>query len=381
VVWGYDPIQGAVVVSALPVGTALAHRLREIPGVPAMVGGGAGLAGGLAGLALLPGLDAGWAAAALGLCGFGFGLLSDSLGALAVPTGSDGRAATLSSAGRHLGLVLGLILIAPVLAGAVDDATDDATLAATARVLDSEIGAREKVQIALDLRDALADQPDGEVPDVDPVFEANGAGEQEGVAALGRALETDVREELTRAFRSSFAIAAGLGAVAGLIGLLAVALAGGAASSIAAAGMAPVAVALVTVFAAMVLPISALRAGGDDIGTFEPVSSCDAPSNPFAPSGLDAAAQRFVLSGLYGAACELGVTREELVLSLGPRSSADIEWDNPTIEKAMRAGVSSAIDAADERDSIPGWLAWSLQRTVERAPLRWFFDRLGINTG
>ena len=41
----------------------------------------------------------------------------------------------------------------------------------------------------------------------------------------------------------------------------------------------------------------------------------------------------------------------------------------------------ATIDAADDRNSIPGWVAWTLQQTVERAPLRWFLDRLGINTG
>ena len=40
----------------------------------------------------------------------------------------------------------------------------------------------------------------------------------------------------------------------------------------------------------------------------------------FEGEGLDATVQRIALDGLNGAACELGVTREDLVLSLDPDS-------------------------------------------------------------
>ncbi|MGE3619890.1 MAG: MFS transporter [Acidimicrobiia bacterium] len=446
VIWGEEPIVGAAVVTAMPVGTLVATLVGRALGlVGAVVAGGAALAGGLATLAFLPGVSFGWAGVALGLCGLGFGLLVDGLGPLSVPPGDGGRAATSSSAARHLGLVAGLALIAPVLAGDVLAAADVAPLPATARVLDAPVGIRDKVRIALDIRDLLAEVPNGEVPDLGPVFEANGAGDDPDVARLQQDLERDVHEVLTRSFRDAFSVAAALAAGAGLVGLVAAVRAGtsnrrvaggagarddtsggrvaggagarddtsggrvaggagarsdtsghraassavvrdgrsgrrAAGGAVVGVGGAGGALLVATVTAvAVAVPAVADRSGGAELGKIALVEPCTAPVDPFEGSGFDAAAQRFVLSGLYGAACELGVSREELVLSLEPRSGQGPRWDNATIERALRSGVSGAIDAADERDSIPGWLAWSLQQAVERAPVRWFLDRLGFD--
>jgi hypothetical protein len=81
-----------------------------------------------------------------------------------------------------------------------------------------------------------------------------------------------------------------------------------------------------------------------------------------------------VLDGLDGAACELGATREELVLSLSPRSNADIRWDDETIERALRAGLLGAIDDAEQRGSLNGVVAAILRPIIERAPVQWLID-------
>ena len=119
VVWGYEPIAGAVVVSALPVGSLavrpLAARLRtDVAGaVGALL-----LAAGLAGLALLPGVSGWLAALAFAFCGAGMGLALAVLGPATLPEGAGlPGAASRSVAARHAGLVLGLLLIAPLLAG------------------------------------------------------------------------------------------------------------------------------------------------------------------------------------------------------------------------------------------------------------------------
>jgi hypothetical protein len=86
-----------------------------------------------------------------------------------------------------------------------------------------------------------------------------------------------------------------------------------------------------------------------------------------------------VLSGLNGAACDLGISREELVLSLEPTAGiADVDWDRATIERALRSGMLGAIQDGEERDGLPGWLAEGLSWAVERAPLSWFLERLGV---
>jgi hypothetical protein len=58
---------------------------------------------------------------------------------------------------------------------------------------------------------------------------------------------------------------------------------------------------------------------------------------------IDAAVQRFALSGLNGAACSLHTSREELVLSFAPSlSTHKVRWDKATIRKALRAGLTQA---------------------------------------
>jgi hypothetical protein len=130
---------------------------------------------------------------------------------------------------------------------------------------------------------------------------------------------------------------------------------------------------------ALALPVGAMKAGAADFGTITVTDPCTAPPDPFPGGGFDAAAQRFVLSGLNGAACELGVSREELVLSLDSRSGFNqVQWDRDTIEDALRSGVKRSIADADARDTLPGWIAKALRWTVDRVPLSWFLEQLGV---
>ena len=113
--------------------------------------------------------------------------------------------------------------------------------------------------------------------------------------------------------------------------------------------------------------------GAADAGALAVRDPCE-PRSAFPGQGLDATLQRLVLDGLDGAACDLGATREELVLSLSPRSSADIRWDDETIEQALRAGLLGAIDDAEQRDSLNAIVAALLRQLVERAPVQWLID-------
>jgi predicted MFS family arabinose efflux permease len=381
VVWGLSPVTAAVVVSALPAGTLLASRLvHPMRERRAALAGGILLAGGLATLALLPAVHVIWTASALGLCGTGFGLLVGVLGPLALPATSGIRAATLTSSARHLGLVLGLAIIAPVLSADLLAAADRAPLPATQAMLDAPVGGVTKVRLALDIRDEL-DASSSEMPDLDAVFRRHGADDDEQVAALQHTVETGIQAVLTRAFRASFAIAAGFALVAGLVGWAAFLRRG------------PpthhhhdphrhrrrrVPLLAAAIVVGVAVPASAVQAGAGGFGAVALDDPCAAPADPFPGGGLDAAAQRAVLSGLNGAACELGVTREELVLSLEPRSGVEVRWDRDTIEDALRSGVDRAIADADDRGTVPGLIAGPLRWIVARAPISWFLEQLGV---
>lgn len=366
VVWGMEPLVGAVVVTALPIGTlagrALAERARAIASV---VAGAILLAAGLLTLALLPAVSSSWVAAALGAAGLGFGALSTVLGPLAVPDHADiGPAAAISSAARHLGLVVGLVVVAPVLASGVEAGTERATLNGAATVLDARTGLVQKVRVVWDVRALVVGAEAAEVPDLGEVFDRYGGGDD--VRQLERDLTEAIEASITRGFRGAFASGSALALLAIVPGSLALLRA----RSISWREKPADAVLAATVIVALALPVIAWNRDARDFGTYEPADACAAGPDPFSGGGLDGLAQRSLLSGLNGAACELGVSREELVLTLDPDTNvAEHRWDAGTIERALKAGAKRAIDDADERDSLPGLVADGLKFAIDHAPL------------
>ncbi len=122
---------------------------------------------------------------------------------------------------------------------------------------------------------------------------------------------------------------------------------------------------------------SEMAAGASDFGETELVDPCTAPPSPYDGGGIDGAVQRIALGGLNGAACELGVGREELVLSLDPNAGvAGINWDHDTIDDAVKAGTLRAIDDAHDRGTLPGWAASAIKAVAEHAPVSWFLDHI-----
>jgi hypothetical protein len=318
-------------------------------------------------LALLPAVSAWWVAGGLLASGLGFGALSFVLGPLAVPEGADlGPAAARSSAARHLGLVVGLLIVAPVLATGVEAGAEHATLNGTATVLDARTDLVQKVRLAWDVRSLIVSADDAEVPDLSSVFEPYG--DADDVVRHERDLTETVESSITRGFRGAFAGAAGLALLAAVPGILAVRRGGGARAETEPRATTMLAVAAI---AALTLPLLAWSGDAPQFGRYDPVDACAVGPDPFSGGGLDGLAQRSLLSGLNGAACELGVTREELVLSLDPDTGVvDRPWDDETIERALRSGARRAIEDADDRDAIPGLAAAALRFAIGRAPLR-----------
>lgn len=214
-VWGYSPIGGALVVSALPVAALAARPLeRRLEPHLAVAGGAALLALGLVGLALLPSANVALAIWALLLCGAGLGLAVPVLSNAALLPESLTPSGTLTVGARHLGLVLALALIAPLLASKVPAAGDRALLRGTAVLLDARVGLDKKVPVALDLRKAFAQAQDGETPDLAQPFNAHGARHDSALAAARDKLASAIEATITRASRSAFFVCAGLAAAA-----------------------------------------------------------------------------------------------------------------------------------------------------------------------
>ena len=213
IVWQYTPIEGALIVSVLPLAAFAARAL------PRNAAAGAGLlAAGLVALALLPSASVPIAMCALALCGLGLGLAVPTLSnaALDVESGLT-RSGTLTIGVRHLGLVAAIATIAPLLASTLPDAGDRAMLKATQVLLDAPIGITDKVPIALDLRTAFNKAKTGEIPDLKEPFDSRGAQSNPTLAAARDDLVSAIQNTLTRAFRSAFFLAAAFAAAGALL--------------------------------------------------------------------------------------------------------------------------------------------------------------------
>lgn len=112
----------------------------------------------------------------------------------------------------------------------------------------------------------------------------------------------------------------------------------------------------------------AVELGMGAIDTGPTVANPCKPRQPFPGSGLDATIQRIVLNGLDGAACRLHTTREELVLSLRS-SGGTVHFDKRSTEVAVRAGLLRAVDEAERRGDIPGFLAPIARRLIRITPI------------
>lgn len=131
----------------------------------------------------------------------------------------------------------------------------------------------------------------------------------------------------------------------------------------------PLLVSLVAV-AAVIVPYVAL--GGGSYAPTPPGDPCQAREQPD-PGGLSDALEQVALSGLDGAACELGVSREDLVLALRDESELD-EFaeangiDREDVERAVQESLLQALDDAEESGAVSGLVAGLAERVIETVP-------------
>ncbi|HEY5877197.1 MAG TPA: MFS transporter, partial [Ilumatobacteraceae bacterium] len=213
-VWRYDPLQSALLVSALPLGMLLGRLVQAAPAVGLAVGGALLLAMGLVVLAFVPGAAPVVAAAAFLICGAGFDLVHEVLDGAAVPADEPPvRAGAVTIGARHAGLVIGLALIAPVLSSSLTAGIERATLGATQTMLLTELPLSDKIPVTWALRTAIEEAPRGQVPDLAAEFDERGAEGDNALAGARDDLMDTVTDAVTRSFRPAFMIAAALAAL------------------------------------------------------------------------------------------------------------------------------------------------------------------------
>lgn len=122
--------------------------------------------------------------------------------------------------------------------------------------------------------------------------------------------------------------------------------------------------------AAVVVPYLAL--GG---ASFEPTPVADPcrVRDWRDPGDVDEVLEQIALSALDGAACVLGVSREDLVLAVRSEESLDAFAEEHGIsrddaEQAVRDGLLRAVEDAEGAGAIGGIVATLARRTVESVP-------------
>jgi hypothetical protein len=122
-----------------------------------------------------------------------------------------------------------------------------------------------------------------------------------------------------------------------------------------------------------VLVLAYLAVGGSSYAPAKVQDPCK-PREWRNPGSLEEIAQQFSLSALDGAACKLGVTREELVQALASQESREQfaerhDISNAELAEAIRAGLLRAVDDAEEAGALNPLIGVPLRQALRSIPL------------
>ena len=121
------------------------------------------------------------------------------------------------------------------------------------------------------------------------------------------------------------------------------------------------------------LVLTYLVAGGAAYEPTKPPNPCTAGAPDSGGALLDEA-QRIGVIALGRAACELGVGREELVLSLSGRKNLGISTDRRN--EAFRNGIEKALDEEQQAGNIGSIEAFALRTALQVLPVDAILNRL-----
>ncbi len=130
---------------------------------------------------------------------------------------------------------------------------------------------------------------------------------------------------------------------------------------------------LVAAIVVSLLLVGAYVVAGGPVGPDKAADPCDA--RPWTdPGNLEEAAQQFALSAADGAACELGVSREELTRSVAADDARqqfmeDHDLSESDLENALRAGLNRAVDDAEDAGALGGVAASGIRVAIKVMPM------------
>lgn len=124
--------------------------------------------------------------------------------------------------------------------------------------------------------------------------------------------------------------------------------------------------------AALVAVYAALGGGGYDVD--DPPDPCGRTVTE-ARSGIAGAAERIGLNALNGAACELGVSRERLVLVLAGEVEPPEGLDEDERADAFRTGLNKAVDEEERAGRLGETEAFVLRGAIQFAPVEALLER------
>jgi hypothetical protein len=132
--------------------------------------------------------------------------------------------------------------------------------------------------------------------------------------------------------------------------------------------------------ASLALVVVYLALGGASYAPAKVADPC-APRDWSKPQGLAQTAQQIVLSALDGAACELHVSREEMVLAFASRDSLESfarkhHVSTQRLDELVRAGLMRSIEDAENAGALDPTVAGVLRGFVRRFPIAQLIDLL-----
>lgn len=130
---------------------------------------------------------------------------------------------------------------------------------------------------------------------------------------------------------------------------------------------------LVAAIVASLLLVGAYVAAGGPVGPDAAADPCD-PRPWTDPVNLEETAQQFALSAADGAACELGVSREELTRAIADDQTrmdfmAENDITDAELEVALRAGLNRAVDDAENAGALSPLAAAGVRLAIRVMPM------------